>query len=171
MDKIGNGNGVANRNQEAIDRGCLFTMSDYFTFGADETKRFLLDPTVCTCRKVSIKELIFSATVGPMKIEFFANTQAADNGTAYSLFNRNIKSANIAKTVLRLNPTVTANGIRIAGRCVTATGANPITGIPAIDPEKKELKLNKSMKYMLAVHNTNGAGAIMQLDFSICEEN
>jgi hypothetical protein len=171
MDCIGTGNTKLNRSQETITRGCAFSFNEYFTFGSDETKHFLLDPTACACKHVRITELVFAASLGPIDLEFYANTLASSDGAVYNMFNRNFNSLSTADTILRLNPTISDNGIRQAGRCVVATGANPITGIPSIDSEKKYLILNKAIKYLITAHNTNGAGARMQIDFSICEES
>jgi hypothetical protein len=155
--------------EDAFVNGKSFTHADY-TLGVGESEiiNYLLDPTGCTCDHVVAENPIFNATAGPVTVEYFVGTTVSANGTELVTFNRR-SGGDAAKSKLYVAPTITGDGVRIAGQLVTATsavqgdtGATTSTGLP--------FEVDKGLLLLIRVTNTNGADVAIGRTFSWIEE-
>lgn len=141
--------------ENAFIDGKAFTHADY-TLGvaASAVINYLFDPTECTCEQLVAEVPIFNATAGPVTIEYFIGGSVSANGTELFVFNRRPAGA-LAKAKLYVGPTITADGVRIAGQLLPAsdaaqgdTGATSEKGVP--------FEVDKNLLMIIRVTNTNG---------------
>ena len=142
--------------EDSFVNGKAFTHADY-TLGVAEDAiiNYLVDPTNCTCDHIVAENPIFSATAGPVTIEYFVGTTVSALGTELVTFNRR-PTGTQAQLKLYVAPTITGDGVRIAGQLVTATeavqgdtGATTSAGLP--------FEVDKRFMMLIRVTNTNGA--------------
>jgi hypothetical protein len=151
-------------NEECFLNGHAFSYIDYLIYGSSEVKDFVIDPRAFVnppngYNRVMSEVPVFNATAGPITIQVYGDTQAADDGTLINLYNRDGRSSKpIADTIIRLNPTITSPGINFANYLVPATGVSPATGAPASVGDVLPFNLRLDQKYLFRITNTNGNG-------------
>ena len=91
----------------------------------------------------------------------------SDPGTKLFEFNRRTTSPNVPKAKLYITPTISTDGVRIAGQVVPATGVpiasgdNSLPGLP--------FEVDKTLLLLIRVTNTNGAGVAIGRRFDWIE--
>lgn len=142
---------------DAFVNGKSFTHSDYTLDVAESAViNYIFDARDCTCEHVVAENPIFSATSGPVTIEYYVGAMVSALGTELFTFNRRPGGAT-AKAKLYVAPTITGDGLRIAGQLVTATeavqgdtGSTTSSGLP--------FEIDQTNLMLIRVTNTNGAG-------------
>lgn len=144
-------------------KGLAFSYTDYVIFGTDEVKNYVFDPTTYTPPAGSYGKIIarppaIGATQGPILLDVYGNTDANNDGTIITAFNRNGNSPKpVSSATLRLNPTINNVGIKFAGYLTPSTGTNPITGRGGTAEDSLPYELNLTQKYLFRFTNLNGA--------------
>ena len=141
--------------EDAFINGKAFTHADYTQgIATDAIINYLFDPTACTCDQVIAEVPIFNATAGPVLIEYFVGTTVSANGTELITFNRR-SGFPAAKGKIYVAPTITADGVRIAGQLLPATdavqgdtGASTEAGLP--------FEVDKAFRLLIRITNKNG---------------
>ena len=142
--------------EAAFVNGKSFTHADFTTgIGTDAIINYLFDPTACTCNQVVAEVPIFNATAGPVTIEYFIGTTVSALGTELFTFNRR-SGGEPARARLYVAPTITGDGVRIAGQLLPATdavqgdtGQTTEIGLP--------FEVDRNNLLLIRVTNTNGA--------------
>jgi len=145
--------------------GKAFFFEDYFTFSADEIKIFVIDPTSFDGDNLVFEPFSFTASSGPVRVDFYCNSVANSDGTLLTAVNRRC-DGDPPLTVLRLNPTGVTLGDRFAGDLVPATGQNPSRSTGAASIGALPLELNPEKKYIAQVTNDNGADTLVEIKMS-----
>lgn len=162
---IGNGAGLnAGITEQRFAEGKSFSYEDYLIFGASEKKTVVFDATECTCGSVEFESIVFSATSGPVLIDYFAGVTANEDGTVLSQSNRLPSSGIVSQAVLRLNPTgVVLPATKFSGDMVPATGLNPNTSTGSSTTGGLRFELLPGLKYAFTIENLDGAGTYAQI--------
>lgn len=142
--------------EDSFVNGKAFTHADYtLGVGDSEIINYIFDPRACTCENVVAENPIFNATAGPVTIEYFVGTTVSDLGTELLTFNRR-SGGSSAHAKLYVAPTISDDGVRIAGQLINATtavqgdtGAATTVGLP--------FEVDKRFLMLIRVTNTNGA--------------
>jgi hypothetical protein len=142
--------------------GKAFSFEDYFTFGQDEVKTFVFDPTALVDTQVVFNPLLFAASSGPVLIDFYAGTDADDDGTVLVPSNRR-SGFPAPVSVFRLNPTINDLGTRFAGDSVPATGAGVGNTNGAGNQAGLPFEIDPTLKYAFTITNQDGADTIIQV--------
>lgn len=155
---------IGNLQDELFIRGLTFTYDGRFTFSADEVKRFVIDPTACTCAQITFLPLVYSATQGPVTADIYTGTDADDDGTVLTPVNRRETYQEINPTglVLRLNPTVNDIGVKLPlSGLVPATGTSPGNASGSESAQSSPFEIAGSVKKTLEVTNHGGNDALV----------
>jgi hypothetical protein len=120
MKKIGSGkpgvsvfnaNVVNNIENEKVFQGVAFSIAKRFDLVGGATANILIDLTGITTGRVVFFPVKFKAFgAGPVNIDLYRDPVSADDGTIWEYMNRDDNSANLSKTVVRFNPTVSDPG-------------------------------------------------------------
>jgi len=146
--------------------GNSFSYVDYLSFADSEVKTFVFDGTACTCEQIVFNTILFSATAGPVLIDFYAGTTADSDGTLLGVSNRRATSPIVNEGVLRLNPSNITLGTRFSGDMVPANAAQGIgsSNQGAQSSQGLPFEIDFSIKYAFTITNTNGAGVYVKID-------
>jgi len=156
---------ISSLEEEWFFQGKSFAFEDYFSFSTDETKTFVLDPTAFTGDRIVNIPIILYSTGGPFLANIYVGTDADDDGTLLTAVNRRIGFP-APKSIIRLNPTVNSNGLRIGGDIVTGTGNNPATATGGSNIGVLPIELSTTLKTMITLENTDGDGIYCQIKFT-----
>lgn len=148
---------ILSLQEDAFVKGQAFTHSDYTeSVATSEVINYLFDPTNCDCSQVVAEVPIFNSTAGPVTIDYYVGGTVSANGTELFVFNRRSGSSE-AKAKLYVSPTITSDGVKIAGQILTATaavqgdtGATTEAGLP--------FEVDKTKLLIIRVTNNNGDG-------------
>ena len=144
-------------------QGYSFSYEDHLSYGADEVKTFVFDPTACSCFQLVVNPFVFAANAGPVRIKIYAGTTANSDGTILQASNRRATSIITPEAILRLNPTGVTLGTEFAGDLVPATG----TGVGNISGGANTgglpFEIDKALKYALTITNDDGAATFIQM--------
>ena len=166
---IGNSiNTIISRSESFWLKGKSFSFSDYFSFANGEVKTIVFDPTACDCNNVEFETILFAATSGPILIDFYALTDADDDGTILASSNRS-NSTVTANSVFRLNPTINNIGTRFSGDLIPSTGTAPSNSSGATVAGGLPFEINKNIKYAFQITNTDGNDTYVQIDLTFYE--
>lgn len=160
---------TTNTQEDAFVNGLVFSYEDYLIYGDDEVKNFIFDPTAFTGTNLVITPPQFSASSGPITVEYFIGATADNDGTLLGISNRRGTSSNVNKAILRLAPSNISEGTRFAGRLIPATGVNPNQGSGNASGSNLPFEIDCSVKYLIRITNTDGAGVYVQTDFTWIE--
>ena len=141
--------------EDAFVNGKAFTHADYTQgIATDAIINYLFDPTMCACDQIIAEVPIFNATAGPVLVEYFVGTTVSANGTELVTFNRRSGFPS-AKAKLYVAPTISDDGVRIAGQLLPATdavqgdtGAATEIGLP--------FEVDKDFRLLIRITNKNG---------------
>ena len=155
--------------EAAFVDGKAFTHADYTTgIAGSAVINYLFDPRECTCEQVIAEVPFFNATAGPVTIEYYVGTTITAFGTELFVFNRRSGKPN-AKAKLYVAPTITDDGVRIAGQLLPATaavqgdtGASTEAGLP--------FEVDKTNLLLIRITNTNGEDVAVGRRFDWIEE-
>jgi hypothetical protein len=159
---LANSQVVTTPSEELFIQGKAFSFEDYFTFGAAQVKNFIFDPTAFSGNQLVFNPFLFAASSGPLLIDFYANTDADDDGTLLVPSNRR-SGFPAPVSVFRLNPTVNDLGTRFAGDSVPATGAGVGNTNGAGNQPGLPFEIDFSLKYAFTITNQDGADTIVQI--------
>jgi len=152
--------------------GQSFSYEDWLTYGADETKTIVFDPTGCDCDQLIFNPFAFSAQSGPIEIGIFAPVTADDDGTVLEASNRRATSPITPEGILRLNPSnIVKPADRFAGDLVPATGTAPANSSGGGNMLGLPFEIITSVKYALTIKNTDGADVRIQFKTTWFEIN
>lgn len=180
MTHIGPGNtpnskvaGIINTSQrEAFFLlGMAFTQSSVFTMGSGGVLNFLIDPTNYLPDQEQIYNKIiyeipaFSATAGPILIEFFSNPVTSSPGTdTFPLpFNRIADSQRTVQLKITQGPTVSDFGVKLSEILIPATSIG-IHGTPAAVTEILPFSMHvgeNGTPLLMRVTNQNGSNTMV----------
>ena len=165
---------VSNIPEDFFARGLSFTYADYLSYGTDETKEFIFDPTVYVPPPGAQQRIVgfvpaFSAEAGPITVDIYEDTTEPGDGASLVLFNRDRSSANVPQSTFKLNPSaITTPGTKLPGILVPATAGGPVNvGTAQADP--LPFALDTTKKYRISVKNTNGADVLVGMSFTFFE--
>jgi hypothetical protein len=161
---------VTSRQENIFVSGRIFSYEDFRTYAASEVAYFIFDPTAFEGESLIVSAPSFSATAGPVLVEYYAGVIESGDGTILGVSNRLGSSGNVSSATFKLNPTTISNeGIRFTGRLVPSTATTPINVGGATASGSLPFELDTSFKYLVKVTNTNGDGTIIQTDFTWME--
>lgn len=155
-------------DEAAFVNGNAYTHADYTLGVADsEVINYIFDPRNCTCTNIVAENPIFNATAGPITIEYYIGTTVSALGSELVAFNRR-PTMSPPHAKLYVAPTITGDGVRIAGQLVPATeavqgdtGSTTTSGLP--------FEVDKTQLMLIRVTNTNGAGVAIGRTFNWVE--
>jgi hypothetical protein len=153
---------VTTPSEELFVAGKAFSFEDYFIFGSLEVKNFVFDPTAFAGNQIVFNPLLFAGSSGPLLIDFYAGTDADDDGTILVPSNRRV-GAPAPASVFRLNPTINDLGARFAGDSVPATGAGVGNTNGAGNRAGLPFEIDFSVKYTFTITNQDGADTVVQV--------
>jgi hypothetical protein len=162
---------LTDTQENAFFNGNVFSYEDYLTYDASETKYLYFDCSGFNGENLIVLPPAFSSTAGPVTIEFYSNPTVTANGTELGVSNRRGTSTNTndAKLYLNVVGNITNNGTRFTGRLVPASGTAPANSSGSQASGDLPFELNTSINYLIVITNTNGAGVIIQTDFTWLE--
>jgi hypothetical protein len=161
---------VTSIQEDSFINGSVFSYEDYRTFATDEIANFIFNPTAFTGDKLIVLAPAFSATAGPVLVEYYAGVVESGDGVVLDVSNRRGTSASTPESTFKLNPTTISNaGVRFTGRLVPSTATTPINLAGATASGNLPFELNTTVKYLVRITNTNGDNTIIQTDFSWIE--
>ena len=136
--------------------GKAYSFEDYFVFAADEVVNIVVDPLLYKGLNLVVNPIAFSASAGPVTIDFYAGTDADADGTELEASNRRSTMLTLPKTVLRKNPTINNIGTRFAGDLVPSTGTAAANSTGATNARDLPFEISNKTKYTIKLTNTNG---------------
>lgn len=161
---------VTSLQEKAFIRGEVFSYEDYMTYSTGEVKDFIFDPTAFSGENLVVEPPQFSATAGPVLVEYFINVIESGDGTVLDASNRRGTSSKTPEATLKVNPTtITDIGTRFAGRLVPATALTPVNKVGDTAGSSLPFEIDTQYKYMIRVTNTNGDDTIIQEDLTWTE--
>lgn len=165
---------VASIPEDFFARGLAYSYADYLTYGIDEVKEFIFDPTPYAPPPGTQGRIVgfipsFAAEAGPIFVDIYEGVEETGDGSDLVLFNRDRSSLNVPLSTFKLNPTtVSSPGIKLPGILVPATAGGPVNvGNAQSDPLPFALNIIK--KYRIRVENSNGAGTEVGMAFTFFE--
>lgn len=161
---------VTSRQENIFISGKTFSYEDFRTYAASEIAYFIFDPTAFEGTSLIVLAPSFSATKGPILVEYYAGVVESGDGTVLDVSNRLGSSSNVPAATFKLNPTTVSNeGVRFTGRLLPSTATTPINVGGATASGSLPFELNIAVKYLVKVTNTNGDDTIVQTDFTWME--
>ena len=142
--------------------GKSFAFEDYFTFDTDEVKTIVVDPKKFAGLNLTFDPILFSATAGPIVLDYYSGVAAGDDGTMLLGSNRR-PSFQRPQTIFRINPTIIDIGTRFAGDIVPSTGVAPANSSGSSNTVSLPFELLTIIKYAVKLTNKNGAGVIVSM--------
>jgi hypothetical protein len=154
--------------EELFSLGKSFSYEDYLLYGASETKTLVFNPLEFRPftdfqNRLVINPFGFSASGGPILIQYYADTDSDEDGTLLGASNRDAQRATLPKSTLRLNPTINDIGTRFAGDLVPATSVSPAAATGALNVGGLPFALSPYIKYAVRITNTDGADIYVQM--------
>lgn len=156
-----------------------FTQSQRFTFGLNEVRWFLIDPTNYVPDVEQLfNRIIFqvpsvSASAGPVLIDFYsAPTLGAAVATplAYPAFNRIASSSRVAQLEFSsLNVAPSSLGTPLSQLLIPSSGAGVGNKLGSAITDRLPFGLGVVTPLLLVVTNTDGAGALINIRHSWLE--
>jgi hypothetical protein len=139
--------------------GKAFSYEDYMLYSSGEIKTIVLDSSDYKGDNIVFLPIVYSATRGPILIDYYTDVTADDNGILLASSNRREGFPN-AKSILRLNPT-NFSGVRFTGDLVPATGLSNATS-NGMSNESNVLgipfEILADRKHAITIENKNGDG-------------
>lgn len=169
---------IATLQEDFFFKGQVFSYEDYISFAASETKIIVVDPTAFeplgagVLTRIPFNPLLGVATAGPILIDFYSGTEAADDGTILQGSNRDSTADKLLPDiVLRLSPTVSNKGTRFAGDMIPSTASGPggLTNSGSGNAIGLPFAISNLSKYALELTNMNGDGVYVQLKLTWLE--
>lgn len=142
--------------EDLFIQGKSFSYEDYHLFSQDEEKFFIFNPLNCTCDQIVVSPVIFSATSGPVLIDYFFGMTSQEDGELLGSSNRRATSENINQATVRLNPTISDNGTRISGDLIPSTGVAAPNFSGAESPTGLPFEITLTNKWGVKITNTDG---------------
>jgi hypothetical protein len=150
--------------------GFSFSYVDYLVYALAGTKTIVFDGSACECSQIVFNPILFSASAGPILIDFYANVtlNATPGGTILQASNRRATSPNVTDAILYLDPTIDDLGTRFSGDLVPSNesagvgtsnqGASSSQGLP--------FEIDSSLLYAFTMENLDGADTYIKVDMT-----
>lgn len=148
--------------EELFVLGKAFSYEDYISFSAGETKTIVFDPTAFAGIQIAFNPISFSATSGPIKIDFYTGSDSDDDGTILEPSNRREGFPGPA-SILRLNPNNITLGDRFAGDLVPANGLGVGNANGGNNQPGLPFEIDFTLKKAITIKNEDGADTLVQL--------
>ena len=94
---------MTNIQENAFVLGQSFSYEDYLTYAAAGVKDFIFDPTAFDGTNLVVLPPSFSATAGPVTVEYYAGVAETGDGTPLGISNRRNKFKN-ARYNIKIKP-------------------------------------------------------------------
>ena len=160
---------VKSLQEVLLGEGKVFSYEDYFTFDADETKTFVINPAAFAGTRITSLPVVAYSTAGPVLVNYYANTTSDEDGTLLEGSNRRMGFSPPTLTI-RLNPTISDLGTRFTGDIIPATGTAPATSNSSSNIGILPFEISKTYKTSFTIQNKNGADTYLQLKLGWFEE-
>lgn len=154
-----------------IHQGKAFAIAKRFTIlKAGGTLDIVLDPTASSNAGLEFLPAGYKATAGPVLIDFYAGTDADDDGTVLTPTNRNLTSANTADVVFRAGATINNTGTLGAEFLVPADGTAAVASAGGESKEDLITIFSTAVKYMVRLTNNDATNdAVVHVTFNWLE--
>lgn len=139
--------------------GIAFSVRKRITMAAAAVEEVIFDPTAFTGTNLVFLPLGFDSLGGPIRIDIIGGATADSDGVLWTPYNRDFSSANVAESLLRLNPN---NIVAGAGDPIElflpsdGTGAAGSSSASTQDALVANIDFTK--KYLIRFTNTDASG-------------
>ncbi len=144
--------------------GKAFLFADYKPYANGQVIDWIFDATNYTGDYIYLIAPTFSATGGPVFIDFYVNSEYT-GGTQQVVTNRK-SDGPAAQSQVWFDVTITTLGPKVAGRLIPAGGSSPATAIPAESTSQLLSIFEKTIVQHLRITNGHNGAIYQQGDFT-----
>lgn len=148
--------------EELFVIGKAFSFEEYFSFGTDEVKTFIFDPTAFEGSQIIFNPIAFSASSGPVLIDFYTGTTSDGDGDVQQSSNRREGMPNAVSILTEGDSNITL-GDRFAGDAVPSTGLGVGNTNGAANQPGLPFEIDITKKHAFTVENTDGSDVIITI--------
>jgi len=150
-------------NNLIFTKECVFSISKRFTIGASATVNIVIDPLALNVADRLFIVLPIALTAfgaGPIDVDLYFGTDSDEDGTLFQSINRNNESSKTAEAVVRLNPTINSDGLKLPSEFQIFSNGIPATAsLGGSVTEDFLFNGRKDGKYMLRLINREANSA------------